>query len=289
MRWPPGLDPDHLPGHEVGVVLWSRDGMGVHAYHGRYEPFPWSAPSRPTNAWGITLAKRGAYGRRASDVEQVVDVNTGFFRRPGEEVAVCMFQEGSDELTMIEVDPAALDVVPALAEASGPLRVAPSVDLAHRLLLRAIDDGEDDLTVQSALVELLHAGVADGGRAGRGYSRRSTEVARRRLVRETCELLHTADHRMRLVELARAVGSSPFHLSRVFREITAMTLPHYRLRLRVHHALDRIAAGDEDLASVAEAAGFADHSHMTRTMVTHFGQAPSALRKLLRDSSTRSA
>ena len=94
---------------------------------------------------------------------------------------------------------------------------------------------------------------------------------------------------MGLVELARAVGSSPFHLSRVFREITEMTLSQYRLRLRVHHALDRIAEGDEDLASVAEAAGFADHSHMTRTVVTHFGQAPSALRKLLRDSSTRSA
>ena len=160
MRWPAGLDPDHLPGHEVGVVLWSRDGMGVHAYHGHYEPFPWSAPSRPTSVWGITLAKRGAYGRRASGVEQVVDVNTGFFRRPREEVAVRMFKEGSDELTMIEIDPAALDVVPALAEASGPLRVAPSVDLAHRLLLRAIDDGEDDLAVQSALVELLHAGVS---------------------------------------------------------------------------------------------------------------------------------
>jgi AraC-like DNA-binding protein len=289
MRWPSGLDPDHLPGHEVAVLLWSRDGMGVQGYHGHYEPFPWSAPSRPTGAWGITLPKRGAYGRRASGVEQVVDVNTGFFRRPGEQVAVRMFKEGSDELTMIDIGPVALDVVPALTDASGPLRVTPSVDLAHRLLLRAIDHGADDLAVQSALVELLHAGVTDGGHAGRGYSRRSTEAARRRLVRETCELLHTADHRMGLVELARAVGSSPFHLSRVFREITAMTLSQYRLRLRVHHALDRIAEGDEDLASVARAAGFADHSHMTRTVVAYFGQAPSALRKLLRDSSTRSA
>lgn len=271
------------------MVLWSRDGMSVHAYHGEYEQFPWTAPGRPTDAWGITLAKRGAYGRRASGVEQVVDVNTGYFRRPGEEAALRMFKEGSDDLTIIKIDPAALDVVPALTEAGGPLRVAPEVDLAHRLLLRAIDDGEDDLAVQSALVELLHAGVADGALAGRGYSRRSTEVARRQLVRETCELLHTADHRMGLVELARAVGSSPFHLSRVFREITEMTLSQYRLRLRVHHALDRIAEGDEDLASVAEAAGFADHSHMTRTVVTHFGQAPSALRKLLRDSPTRSA
>jgi AraC-like DNA-binding protein len=289
MRWPAGLDPDHLPGHEVGGVLWSRDGIEVHAYHGRYELFPWSAPSRPTSTWGITLARRGAYGRRASGLEQVVDVNTGFFRRPGEEVAVCMFQDGSDDLTMIDVDPAALDVVPALTEARGPLRVAPAVDLGHRLLLRAIDDGDDDLAVESAIVELLHTGVAHGGLGRRGYSRRSTEVARRRLVRETCELLHTADHRMGLVELARAVGSSPFHLSRVFREITEMTLSQYRLRLRLHQALDRIAEGDEDLASVAEAAGFADHSHMTRTVVTHFGQAPSELRKLLRDRSTRSA
>jgi AraC-like DNA-binding protein len=289
MRWPPGLDPDHLPGHELEVVLWSCDGMGVQAYHGHYEQFPWSAPSPPTSVWGIALAKRGAYGRRASGIEQVVDVNTGFFRRPGEEIAVSMFKEGSDELTMIEIDPAAVDVVPALTEASGPLRVAPSVDLAHRLLLRAIDDGEDDLAVQSALVELLHAGVANGGFAGRGYSRRSTEVARQSLVRETCELLHTANHRMGLVELARTVGASPFHLSRVFREITEMTLSQYRLRLRVHEVLDRIAGGDEDLASVARATGFADHSHMTRTVVSHFGQAPSALRKLLRDSSTRTA
>ena len=188
MRWPPGLDPDHLPGREVEVLLWSWDGMVVHAYRGHYEQFPWSATSRPTNAWGIALAKRGAYGRLASGMEQVVDVNTGFFRRPGEEVAVRTFMEGYDELTMIEIDPAALDVVPALAEASGPLRVAPSVDLAHRLLLRAIEDGEDDLAVQSGLVELLHVGVTDGGLAGRGYSRRSTEVGRRRLVRETCEL-----------------------------------------------------------------------------------------------------
>jgi AraC-like DNA-binding protein len=288
MRWPPGLDPDHLPGNEVGVELWSRDGIGVHSYRGRYEPFPWSA-TRATEVWGISLATRGAYGRRASGVEQVVDVNTGFFRRPGEEVAVRVFQDASDELTMIEIDPAALDVVPALAETSGPLRVAPTIDLAHRLLLRAIDDGEDDVAVESALVELLHAGVADGGLTARGYSRRSTEVARRRLVRETCELLHTSDHHMGLVELARAVGSSPFHLSRVFREITEMTLSQYRMRLRVHDALDRIAAGDEDLATVAKVTGFADHSHLTRTMVAHFGQAPSALRKLLRDRPTRSA
>ena len=270
-------------------MLWSRDGMGVHSYYGHYEQFPWSATGPPTNVWGIALARRGAYGRRASGMEQVVDVNMGFFRRPREEISVRTFKEGSDELTMIEIDPVALDTVPALTEASGPLRVAPSVDLAHRLLLRAIDDGEDDLAVQTALVELLHAGVSDGGLAGRGYSRRSTEAERRRLVRETCELLHTADRRMGLVELARAVGSSPFHLSRVFREITEMTLSQYRLQLRVHHALDLIAEGDDDLANVARATGFADHSHMTRSMVTHFGQAPSALRKLLRDSSTRSA
>jgi len=47
--------------------------------------------------------------------------------------------------------------------------------------------------------------------------------------------------------------------------------------------LDRLSEGEDDLSALASAVGFADHSHMTRTVVAQLGEAPSALRRRLRD------
>jgi AraC-like DNA-binding protein len=95
-----------------------------------------------------------------------------------------------------------------------------------------------------------------------------------------CEQLHHSPNAS-LVELARAVHYSPFHLSRVFREVMGLTLSRYRTRLRLHDVLTRLD-GASDLNRLAADAGFADHSHMTRTFVTHLGRTPSALRDSLR-------
>jgi AraC-like DNA-binding protein len=61
-----------------------------------------------------------------------------------------------------------------------------------------------------------------------------------------------------------------------------MTIPQYRRQLRVHAAVTEIAAGATDLAAIAATVGFADHSHMTRSIVARFGATPSRLRELLR-------
>lgn len=83
-------------------------------------------------------------------------------------------------------------------------------------------------------------------------------------------------------EMARQVGSSPHHLSRVYRRATGRTISGQRTELRLRRAIDLIAQGADDLSRVAVDAGFYDHSHMTRTMRRHAGATPSALRALLR-------
>ena len=68
---------------------------------------------------------------------------------------------------------------------------------------------------------------------------------------EASELLHLPGRKIGLVEIARTIGCSPFHLSRVFHEITGSTIPQYRNRLRTYEALRRLSDGEHDLAAIA--------------------------------------
>ena len=112
--------------------------------------------------------------------------------------------------------------------------------------------------------------------------RRTTAAARRRLVTDVLEMLNTSFCEPQgLLDAARVVGASPYHLSRVFREVTGLTLSEYRTRLRVHAVLVRLDQGAHDLAAVAAATGFADHGHMTRTVTGHLGAASSIVRQRL--------
>jgi AraC-like DNA-binding protein len=75
-------------------------------------------------------------------------------------------------------------------------------------------------------------------------------------------------------------GYSPYHLSRVFRRETGVSISAYRLRLRTRAAIDRIEQGEENLSRLARELGFSDHSHMTRMIVREAGWTPSAIRSL---------
>lgn len=277
-----GLEASELPGSTTSKRLWSGGGVVLYHVRGEYEPFPWTAPSMSED-WAVVLPRFGMYRRRYDGLEHIVDVNTGFVRSPGEETAMEMPTDRPDELTVVRVDEAVLDGIGALARARGPLRVTPSLDLAHRLLRRRLAVGDDDFDVETAIVDVLTA-AAGGCAPAPEFVRSSTEVAHRRLVADTCELLHVSDPEMTLTELARAVAASPFHLTKVFRRVTGETISQYRARLRVHRVLEQVSAGEANLSAVAAAAGFADHSHMTRTVVAHVGHTPSALRELLRRS-----
>ncbi len=279
-RPPRQLRPDEpLPGRTIERPLLSRDGYEVWYVRGEYEPFTWTVPTL-TRRWGVVLPRSGMYRRRTDGIEHVVDSTTGFVRGPGEESSIAMPLGYPDELTVLEVDDSVLDAVPELTLATGPLPISPQTDLAHRMLCTRLAARADHVTLQTAVIEVL--GCAIGcERRDVSLARPSTEAMHRRIVTHVCELLHDAPSDTSLVELARAVAVSPFHLTKVFRRVTGMTISQYRARLRVHAALERISGGDEDLSRIAASTGFADHSHMTRSIVAQVGHTPSALRSLL--------
>jgi AraC-like DNA-binding protein len=54
--------------------------------------------------------------------------------------------------------------------------------------------------------------------------------------------------------------------------------------LRSRTAMERISQGEDSLARLAVEVGFADQSHLTRTIRRHTGRSPAELRALLRRS-----
>ena len=85
-----------------------------------------------------------------------------------------------------------------------------------------------------------------------------------------------------LADIGAAVGVSPFHLARLFRMQTGLSLHGYRDQLRLRMALDRLADADVDLARLAVELGFASHSHFDDRFKRAYGRSPSTIRTLLR-------
>jgi AraC-like DNA-binding protein len=80
---------------------------------------------------------------------------------------------------------------------------------------------------------------------------------------------------MSLLDIARTVGSSPFHLARVFRAHARVPLHAYRTQLRLRASLEALAGGPVDLAALALDLGFSSHSHFTTAFRRAFGVVPS--------------
>jgi AraC-like DNA-binding protein len=146
------------------------------------------------------------------------------------------------------------------------------------LRMRALRRAPGTLAVDEEALALLATVAHDARRAyGVPHSARRAETrrARRELVERVKERLAArpgAPHT--LVDLARGVGSSPFHLTRVFRELVGMPVHQYLLRLRLTVALERLDGGD-GVGSVAHAVGFSSHAHFTDAFRARFGMAPS--------------
>jgi AraC-like DNA-binding protein len=77
-----------------------------------------------------------------------------------------------------------------------------------------------------------------------------------------------------LSELAKACGSSPFHLARAFNVQLGLPPHAYLNNLRVMHAKRMIRTGTA-LAEVAYAVGYCDQSHLNRRFKKIVGVTPS--------------
>jgi AraC-like DNA-binding protein len=147
----------------------------------------------------------------------------------------------------------------------------------------AVTAGADPLAAQSLLTAALHSIVRRHGRLvfpaaprpGDSAAVKAVSVIRDRLL---------ADLRCPpgLRDLAAGVELSPYHMLRIFKDVTGFP-PHTWLVLeRICRARHLLATGARP-AHVSAAVGFADQAHLTRWFKRVTGVTPAAYRKSVQD------
>jgi AraC family transcriptional regulator len=74
--------------------------------------------------------------------------------------------------------------------------------------------------------------------------------------------------------IARAINMSSYHFTRLFKISTGQSPYRYVIVARAKKARDLLASGKFSIAEVAQQAGFADQSHLTRNLKQVFGITP---------------
>lgn len=77
-----------------------------------------------------------------------------------------------------------------------------------------------------------------------------------------------------LEDLGRAIGCSPFHLSRTFSAVTGLTLPQYLRQLRLERAAELLRSGRFNVTEAALEVGYSSLSHFTIAFRETFGCCP---------------
>lgn len=229
----------------------------------------------------LCLVRRGCfYVRGPAHSGVLADTQTCVMGEPNHVVEVTHPGVGGDADTFVQLDEPLLGSIFGQSAGVPPIaHVTPRMALLHLQLLSASRSGLDAVAVEELALELFTSAIEQSEPA-RVDTGRPADRRRQRLVDDARAVL-ASDLDLSVVELARVVGCSPHHLSRTFVRHTGRGVARHRLALRVHRALDALAAGETRLARLAADCGFADHSHLVRAVKTILGMTPTQIRAAL--------
>ncbi|WP_091094834.1 helix-turn-helix domain-containing protein [Micromonospora citrea] len=263
------------------VDLAARPEFTVTAVTCRDDHRNWST-AESHDSFRVVIVRRGSFSRRAGGVCTDLDPTVAYLAVPGEEERFA-HPAGGDVCTSVTLAPALWRSLAGDAERAktSTVYIDAQLDLAHRRILGAARVGDVDYALTEELLRLINAAVtqAVAGPGGGGEAAHGVDTALVAAARDAIRNDHPAARG--LLPLAALLNASPYRLSRAFTRQLGVSLTRYRNRVRVARALDRLEAGEAQLGVLAADLGFADQAHLCRTVRTHVGHTPTALRRLL--------
>jgi AraC-like DNA-binding protein len=262
----------------------------------------------------IVLPRIGSYIRRDASGETVADANHVLFFHRGQSFDIHHPWVGGDRSTDFALKgEAALELVrhfdPGVADRperpfpAGEFTLSgPGVGLALSRLTAAA--GADPLQLEEQALLLLgsllrqvfggsdrttpaqpdqsgHPQMQNGRSAQRRATRPNGHADQHQAARRVKLLLHQGLSRpIGLKPLAQQVGYSPYHLCRIFRRQTGLTIHRYLQHLRLRESLELLVEDPQrSVAEIAVGLGFASHSHFSTAFLGAFAQSPRAFRR----------
>lgn len=251
-------------------------------------------------AFSVALPRLGAWVRRDSGGEALADPNRALLFNRNRPYRIHHPVTGEDRSTVFVLPRAVVNDLlrehdPGVEERPDMPFSLPDAPIGreagrvHARLVRALRAGKSDaLAVEEISLSLLRMVLAGAHgpdasiaiRAKASRSRLATRRAHRDLAARCRETLAASFREpLGLADIAHATASSAYHLCRIFRESTGLSIHQYVLRLRLRSALESLLDSDVPLTALALDLGFSSHSHFTDAFRREFGVAPSALRR----------
>ena len=232
-----------------------------------------------SHAYEVIVPRRGAFVFEVEGRQAFADRSVAAFLQPGETYRVRHPLPGEDAGSVFRLERSAgAALLEELKQERFPAR---SISLdgrgywLHQEAMRALrDPSANRLELEELGIDFVRRVVNQAGHRTRPASRTAEEYGRR--VQE----LIAARYRepLTLAELAGAVEASPFHLSRLVKAATGVSIHRMIVRQRLRDALEQLLETRESIAFIALATGFASHSHLTDAFSREYGMPPSAVR-----------
>jgi len=261
------LEQHHLPSLEVTDVMYKRHVIAINIGHSVTNEF------KKAGRFQHVFKARGAFNFFPSDqpfflrlkVERVVFANVLFLAL--DPVFVSCVAEGleldADRIELIEkrggTDPTLQHIAMALRAG---VQSGAVLDRMYREALST-----------ALAVHLLR----EYATASLGPKRQYGRLPREKLVRAVEYIQDQLDADLTVSGIAQAVGMSPDHFTRLFKESTGQSPHRYVVEARVRKAKDLLTTGKFTISEAAYQVGFVDQSHLTRHFKRVFGLPPKRL------------
>jgi AraC family transcriptional regulator len=237
----------------------------------------------------IVITRRGLWELDIHGVPSLADGTTATLWNRNTEYRVRHPARGGDQCTIFRLTAAGTRALNEERELRGgthrgatfsrrALPLDGAAYLLHRTLLRAARDGaarHDPVALEEPAFELIRRLCLDSDREPQAAGGNRDLVARVR------EIIACGFAEPLSVEfIARSVGCSAFHLSRIFRRETGLTLHRAIVRLRLREGLERLLDEPLQISRIALDVGFASHSHFTDAFRAEYGRSPQQVRRI---------